>query len=109
MPTEAELVAELRGLVAAKMAVHAGTGPMPIPQRRKLAEHYTAEALDAYARQAVSDGRKPLSSQAEARISRAIVDRLAGAGALEALLRNERVESIDAQGFDNVFVRYTDG
>jgi Flp pilus assembly CpaF family ATPase len=109
MPTETELVAELRDRVAAQMAAHAGTGPMPIAQRRQLAERYTAEALDAHAQQSVTDGRPPLTGQAEGRIGRAIVNRLAGAGGLDALLRHEGVESVDAQGHEHVFVRYTDG
>jgi Flp pilus assembly CpaF family ATPase len=107
--TEAELVAELRAVVAAQLATHAGKGPMTLAERRRLAKRYTAGVLDSHAQRAVSNGEPPLSAQAEARISRAIVDRLAGAGGLEALLRDERTENIDANGCDNVFVRRTDG
>ncbi len=109
MTAEAELVVELRELVAARLATHAGNGPMPIVERRRLAEHYTAEVLDAQAQRAVSKGEPPLSGQAEARVSRAIIDRLAGAGGLESLLGDKDVENVDANGCDQVFVRRTDG
>ncbi|GAA3741748.1 ATPase, T2SS/T4P/T4SS family [Plantactinospora mayteni] len=109
MATEAELVVELRGLVAGQMAAHAGTGPMPIAERRRLAERYTADVLDAHAQQAVARGDAPLSAQAEARVSRAIVDRIAGAGGLESLLGDKDVENIEANGCNNVFVHRTDG
>jgi Flp pilus assembly CpaF family ATPase len=109
MSTEAELAAELREVVAAQLAAHAGSGPIPIGERRVLAQQYTAEVLDAHAQQAVSNGKPPLSGQAEARIGRAIVDRLTGAGGLEALLADEGVENVDANGCDQAFVRRTDG
>jgi len=109
MATEAQLVAEMRAVVAAQMAAHAGTGPMPMAERRRLAERYTADVLDAHAQQAVSAGDAPLSAQAEARISRAIVDRIAGAGGLESLLGDKDVENIEANGCDDVFVHRTDG
>ena len=109
MTTESETVAELRELVTRRMAAHAGTGTTPVAQRRLLAERYTAEVLDARAEQAVADGKAPLSGQAEARISRAVVDHLVGAGGLQAILDDKTVENVDANGCDHVFVRYTDG
>jgi Flp pilus assembly CpaF family ATPase len=106
---EAELVSVLRGQVAGRMATHAGAGPLPIGQRRQLVERYTAEVLDAHAHACVTGGRAPLSAQAEARIGRAIIDYLAGAGGLQALLDDKDVENVDVNGCDQVFVRYTDG
>jgi Flp pilus assembly CpaF family ATPase len=109
MSTETDIVTELRELVASQMAAHAGTGPLPVARRRQLAERYTADVLDARAEQAVRAGQSPLSGQAEARISRAVVDHLVGAGGLQALLDDKDVENIDANGCDDVFVSYTDG
>jgi Flp pilus assembly CpaF family ATPase len=106
---EAELVAVLRSQVESRMVAHAGAGPLPIGQRRQLVERYTARVLDADARACVTGGRAPLTSQAEARIGRAIIDYLVGAGGLQALLDDKDVENVDANGCDQVFVRYTDG
>jgi Flp pilus assembly CpaF family ATPase len=106
---EAELVSVLRGQVAGRMATHAGAGPLPVAQRRHLVEQYTARVLDAHAHACVTGGQVPLSAQAEARIGRAIIDYLAGAGGLQALLDDKDVENIDVNGCDQVFIRYTDG
>jgi len=106
---EAELVAELRAQVSVAMAAYAGAGPLPAARRRELAEQHTAEALDAHARQALDAGRPPLSAQAEARVARAVVDHIIGAGGLQQLLDNPAIENINANGCDQVFIRYTDG
>ncbi|MPZ28589.1 MAG: CpaF family protein [Micromonosporaceae bacterium] len=106
---ETELAVMLRGRVAARMAAHAGGGRLPVARRRQLVEQYTAEVLDAHARECLAGGQVPLPGQAEARISRAIVDHLAGAGGLQELLDDKDVENVDANGCDQVFVRYTDG
>jgi Flp pilus assembly CpaF family ATPase len=103
------LVDELRAQVAGQLAAHAGSGPLPVAQRRSLAERYTAQVLDAHAQQLVGQGTAPLPAAVEAEIGRAIVDHLAGAGGLQGLLDDPSVESIDANGCDRVFVRYTDG
>jgi Flp pilus assembly CpaF family ATPase len=106
---EAELAVMLRGRVAARMAAHAGGGRLPVAQRRALAVRYAAEVLDGYARECLAGGRVPLPGPVEARISRAVVDHLVGAGGLQALLDDKDVENVDANGCDQVFVRYTDG
>lgn len=99
----------LRGQVAGRMASHAGAGRLPQAQRRLLAERYTAEALDAHAQQLLGRGLQPMAAHVEAEVARSIVDDLAGAGGLQSLLDDPRVENIDANGCDQVFVRYTDG
>jgi Flp pilus assembly CpaF family ATPase len=107
--SETDLALTLRGRVAARMAAHASGGRLPAARRRELAEQYAAEVLDAHARECLANGQVPLPGHTEARISRAIVDHLAGAGGLQALLDDKDVENIDANGCDQVFVRYTDG
>jgi Flp pilus assembly CpaF family ATPase len=42
-------------------------------------------------------------------LARAVIDHLVGAGDLQQLLDDKNVENIDANGCDQVFVRYTDG
>ncbi|GAB1644369.1 CpaF family protein [Krasilnikovia sp. MM14-A1259] len=66
-------------------------------------------ALDAYAAEEMNAGRPPLRPDAESRVGRAVADMLLGAGGLQPLLNDERVEDVHANGCDQVFVRYTDG
>jgi Flp pilus assembly CpaF family ATPase len=106
---EAELAVSLRGRVAARLAAHAGGGRLPVEARRRLAERYAAQVLDGYAQECLAAGQPPLPGRSEARIARAIVDHLAGAAGLQALLDDKEVENVDANGCDQVFVRYTDG
>src|SRR5829696_8721252 len=101
--TEAELVADLRAQVAQALANHVGSGPLPAAERRRLAEQYTGEALDTHARQALDAGRSPLSAAAEARVARAVIDHITGAGGLQQLLDNADIENVHANGCDQTF------
>jgi Flp pilus assembly CpaF family ATPase len=107
--TEAALVADLRAQVSQALAGHAGGGPLPAAERRRLAEQYTGEALDAHAQQALGAGRAPLSASVEARVARAVIDHLVGAGGLQHLLDNPDIENVHANGCDEVFIRYAGG
>lgn len=87
-----------------------GTGtPMSTAERESITRRLVTEVLDAYAAAEMDAGRPPLRPEVESRVSRAVTDSLLGAGGLEPLLRNERVEEIHAQGFDQVYVRLSDG
>ena len=108
MNDESELAVELRQVVGNRLAAHASAGPLSVEARRLLAQRYIAEELDSKAQAAVNAGVLPLSGRAEARVSRAVVDHLIGAGGLQSLLDDKEVENIDANGCDQVFVRYTD-
>ncbi|KAB1109121.1 CpaF family protein [Micromonospora aurantiaca] len=107
--SEADLVVDVRAQVAQALAGHAGGGPLPAAERRRLAEQYTGEALDAHARQALDAGRAPLSASAEARVARAVLDHVVGAGGLQQLLDNPEIENVHANGADEVFIRYAGG
>jgi Flp pilus assembly CpaF family ATPase len=109
MSADPVLVGQLRTQVAAQLASHAGNGPLPMAQRRLLAQRYAAQALDAHAQDLIRAGRTPLTVATETEIANRIVDHLAGAGGLQGLLDDPTVENIDANGCDHVFVRYTDG
>ncbi|GAA0447895.1 protein kinase [Actinoplanes capillaceus] len=106
---DADLVADLRVQVTQAMGAHAGGGLLSATERRILAERYTAEALDALARQALDAGCAPLSAETEARIARAVIDHLVGAGGLQHLLSDPEIENIHANGADEVFIRYVGG
>jgi Flp pilus assembly CpaF family ATPase len=101
-------VAERLTKVTREREAGAGT-PMSAAEREAATRRLVTEALDAYATAEMDAGRPPLRPQVESRVGRAVVDALLGAGGLEPLLRDERVEEIHAFGFDRVFVRYTDG
>jgi Flp pilus assembly CpaF family ATPase len=106
---ETDLVADLRAQVTQALSGHAGGAALLAGERRKLAEQYTAEALDAHARQALDAGRAPLAADAEARIARAVIDHVVGAGGLQHLLDNPKIENVHANGADEVFIRYAGG
>lgn len=106
---EADLVADLRAQVAQALAGHAGSGPLATAERHRLAERYTAEALDAHARKALDAGRPPLSASVEARVAGAVIDHVVGAGGLQRLLIDPDIENVHANGCDEVFIRYAWG
>jgi Flp pilus assembly CpaF family ATPase len=108
-PGDPGFAAAVRQEVAGLLAGHAGAGPVPVARRRELARRYTAQVLDAHAQRAVRDGRAPMPAAVEARIGQAVVDRLTGAGGLQALLSDPTVENVDANGCDQVFIRRVDG
>lgn len=107
--SEAGVVTAIRADVRERLAAHAAGGPMSQAERRKWATRYVSEALDAHARATLADGRAPLDSAAEARVGQTVIDALVGLGRLQRLMEHSGVENIDVNGFDNVFVAYTDG
>ena len=65
--------------------------------------------VDEYARSQAEGGLGQLSWEDTQDLVNALKNRLYGAGSLEALLRDERIEEIDINGWQNVFVDYTNG
>jgi Flp pilus assembly CpaF family ATPase len=82
---------------------------MSASEQQATTRRLITEALDAYATDEMNAGRPPLRPDAESRVARSVADMLLGAGGLQPLLNDERVEDIHANGCDQVFVRYTDG
>jgi Flp pilus assembly CpaF family ATPase len=109
MTADPVLQTRLRSQVASRLAGHAGAGPLPEAQRRRLAEQYVAQAIDAHAQDLIRQGQPPLPGSVEAELAKDVVDQLAGAGGLQALLDDPKVENIDVNGSDQAFVRYVDG
>ena len=113
--TEADIARRVRRDVAERLtratrAHESATGqPMTVEERRAATRRLITEALDTFATQEMSAGRAPLRPDAESRISRAVADALLGAGGLQPLLNDERLEEVNANGCDQVFVRYSDG
>jgi Flp pilus assembly CpaF family ATPase len=94
----------LREAVSARLKASAeGTAP------RVDVDTLIQQELDAYARQTIRTGGEPLDADAEARVRQALHDAFTGAGGLEALLNDPSIETINIDGFDNVFVLRRDG
>jgi pilus assembly protein CpaF len=65
--------------------------------------------VEDYAREVAEDGQVAMSWEDTQDLITALKHRLYGAGSLEALLRDERIEEIDINGWQHVFVDYTNG
>lgn len=65
--------------------------------------------VDEHAKSQAERGLGQLSWEDSQDLVNALKNRLYGAGSLEALLRDERIEEIDINGWQNVFVDYTNG
>jgi Flp pilus assembly CpaF family ATPase len=65
--------------------------------------------VDDHARAQAEQGLGQLTWEDTQDLVNALKNRLYGAGSLEALLRDERLEEIDINGWQNVFVDYTNG
>jgi pilus assembly protein CpaF len=98
----------LAGLSARRRADGTGRG-LGAEDERALGRQLISDALDRQARQALSDGRKVLSEGEEDELARAVFDGLFGLGRLQRLLDDERIENVNANGCDQVWVRYADG
>ncbi len=113
--TEIPVVRRIRREVAERLTratrAHEGTtgAVMSAAEQQTVTRGLITETLDAYATEEMRAGRPPLRPDAESRVGRAVSDMLLGAGGLQPLLNNERIEDIHANGCDQVFVRYTDG
>src|SRR4051812_29375351 len=87
----------------------AAGAPMPADEQAATTRRLITEALDAYATAEMNAGRPPLRPDAESRVARAVADMLLGAGGLQPLLSDEQIEEVNANGCDQVVVRYADG
>ncbi|MDI6104370.1 ATPase, T2SS/T4P/T4SS family [Actinoplanes sp. NEAU-A12] len=97
-------------LTRATRAHETATGAvMSAVEQQETTRRLITETLDVYATEEMNAGRPPLRPDAESRVARSVADMLLGAGGLQPLLNDERVEDINANGCDQVFVRYTDG
>ncbi len=111
----AGLVARLRGEVAERLTARlradeeAGRARLGVEDQRRLARSLLAQALERQAGQALADGRPVLDLAQEERVARQVLDALFGLGRLQPLLDDPEIENINANGCDQVFVRYADG
>jgi pilus assembly protein CpaF len=111
----AELVEELRAEVLAGLSEHrqalrpGGHGPLGPADEQALGRQLIADALEADARAALGQGRALRTPAEDDELARAVFDALFRLGRLQRLLDDPEVENINANGADEVWLRYSDG
>jgi pilus assembly protein CpaF len=112
---DAGVVAELRGEVLARLSEReralaaAGRPPLGTADEQALGRQLIAEALERRATDALREGNPVLSATEEDELSRAVFDALFRLARLQRLLDDPAIENINANGCDQVWVRYADG
>jgi Flp pilus assembly CpaF family ATPase len=108
-----ELTRRLRDDVARRLAREAagpdGAQPLTPARRAELGRRLIAEALDDEAARALGDARAPLDTATERQVGQAVFDALFGLGGFQPFLDDPDVESVNANGCDEVFVQYAAG
>ncbi|HEY3673056.1 MAG TPA: ATPase, T2SS/T4P/T4SS family [Acidimicrobiia bacterium] len=114
MTASPEVVAQVRGEVLARLEEyrHAqrdqGHPASPV-EEEALGQRLITDALEGVASEALAAGRDILSVSEEDEIARSVFDALFRLHRLQRLLDDPTVENVNANGCDNVFVRYSDG
>jgi pilus assembly protein CpaF len=109
------VVKRLRSEVGDRLATQrrldaaSGIPPMSAEDERQFARALIAQSLEGHARAEITAGRAPLNAQDEEELATAIHAALFGVGRLQPLLEDERIENIDINGCDRVFLSYADG
>lgn len=106
---EATLVGVLHLQVSRRLHEQTGQEAFSEDEHRRAVQTLVDTAMDETARQRMRDGQPLLSPGQEARVVRRIRDKILGLGGMQSLLEDDRIENINANGCDQVFVRYSDG
>jgi Flp pilus assembly CpaF family ATPase len=105
-----ELRAEVLAALSERQQALAAAGrPLSVADEQALGRQLIAEALERRARQAVAAGRPVMAASAEDDLARAVFDALFRLSRLQRLLDDPSIENINANGCDQVWVRYADG
>jgi pilus assembly protein CpaF len=86
-----------------------GLPPMSAEDERQFARALIVAALEGHARAEITAGRVPLTAHEEEELATGIHAALFGVGRLQPLLEDERIENVDVNGCDRVFLGYADG
>ena len=102
---------EVADQISAHRAAQDRTGRESMTQadQRQFASTLLAEALQRHAQQRFTAGEAALEPAEEDEIASAVMARLFGLGRLQPLLDDSEIENINANGCDQVFLRYADG
>ena len=115
MTPDASAVAELRTEVLGALTARerelaaAGRPPLGPADEQALGRQLIAEALERRASDALRQGASVLGAPEEDELSRAAFDALFRLNRLQRLLDDPSIENINANGCDQVWVRYADG
>jgi Flp pilus assembly CpaF family ATPase len=85
-----------------------GTGEMSEADRAVLGRHLIGEALQSEATAALREGRAVLTPEAEDQVTADVYAALFAMAGVQPYLDDPSVENINANGADDVFVRYAD-
>ena len=107
---DGDLAQRLRSTVADRMARQAGRGSaITAAARSRLGRALIREVLEEEAAAALTNGRAPLGQAAEQQVADRIYADLWGLGGFQPYLDDPQVESLNANGCDQVFVQYSGG
>lgn len=115
MTAPSELAAQIRGEVIARIEERrradeaAGRSPAAPAEEEALGRQLIAEALEGHARTSLAAARPVLSVEDEDAVAQSVFDALFRLHRLQRLLDDPTLENINANGCDNVWVRYADG
>ncbi len=115
MSIDAGVVAGLRAEVLAALSERqrelamAGQPPLSPGDEQALGRQLIAEALEGRANRALRDREAMLSASEEDELAHATFDALFRLHRLQRLLDDPSIENINANGYDQVWVRYADG
>ena len=115
MTADSSQVADLRTEVLAALSARerelaaVGRPPLGPADEQALGRQLIAEALERRANDALRSHTTVLSAPEEDELSRATFDALFRLNRLQRLLDDPRIENINANGCDQVWVRYADG
>ena len=115
MSIDAAVIAEVRAEVLAALSARerklaaAGRPPLGAADEQALGRQLIAETLERRASEALRAGTGLLSAPEEDELARAAFDALFRLNRLQRLLDDPAIENINANGCDQVWVRYADG
>jgi len=108
-------VTRLRAEVLSQLAARrqadraAGNPPLRPADEEAMGRQLIADALDGYARDQLTANQPVLALDAEQELGEAVFNALFRLNRIQRLLDDPAVENINANGADQVFVRYADG
>ncbi len=82
---------------------------MTAEDERQYARSLIVQVLEDHARREIAEGRAPQTPEEEESTAAAVHAALFGVGRLQPLLEDPEVENIDINGYDQVYVGYSDG
>jgi pilus assembly protein CpaF len=102
------LVASLRKTIAVELNAQE-CADLGAEDRRELARELTTARFRRIDAELVASGARPVEPTVQMRTTQAVLDALFGLGPLQAFIDDPRIENIDVNGCDQVWVTYADG